>query len=267
MPRRPNFGRIFKPKKKRPDGKRIEIAVWWIEFYHGGRQVRESSKSRKYKDAEGLLRQRLAELQGGNYAGPRAERVTVGELLDDLVADYETNEKSVDWCQHVCKHLRQHFVRMQAARVETRHLTNYIKKRRSIGRANGTINRELAVLKRAFNLARQATPPTVKRVPYFPHLTEPPPRSGFFEHADFTSMRRELPEHVRPIITFLYCTGCRIGEVLPLRWDQVDLVASVVRQADCTLCRAARPRLTFSRMSEAVAVQMKGVGCSLCWAM
>ena len=43
--------------------------------------------------------------------------------------------------------------------------------------------------------------------------------------------------------------------------------ASVVRQADCTLCRAARPRLTFSRMSEAVAVQMKGVGCSLCWAM
>ena len=44
-------------------------------------------------------------------------------------------------------------------------------------------------------------------------------------------------------------------------------IASVVRQADCTLCRAARPRLTFSRMSEAVAVQMKGVGCSLCWAM
>ena len=42
---------------------------------------------------------------------------------------------------------------------------------------------------------------------------------------------------------------------------------SVVRQADCTLCRAARPRLTFSRMSEAVAVQMKVVGCSLCWAM
>ncbi len=42
---------------------------------------------------------------------------------------------------------------------------------------------------------------------------------------------------------------------------------SVVRQADCTLCRAARPRLTFSRMSEAVAVQMKGVGCPLCWAM
>ena len=28
------------------------------------------------------------------------------------------------------------------------------------------------------------------------------------------------------------------------------IIPSVVRQADCTLCRAARPRLTFSRMSE-----------------
>ena len=35
---------------------------------------------------------------------------------------------------------------------------------------------------------------------------------------------------------------------------------SVVRQADCNLRRAARPRLTFSRMSDALAVQIKGLG-------
>ena len=66
-----------------------------------------------------------------------------------------------------------------------------------------------------------------------------------------------------------------VAAELERRWneklEEIDSVrqrlASVVRQADCTLCRAARPRLTFSRMSEAVAVQMKGVGCSLCWAM
>lgn len=42
------------------------------------------------------------------------------------------------------------------------------------------------------------------------------------------------------------------------------MVASVGRQTGCNLCKAARPRLTFSRMSEAVAVQMKGLGCWLC---
>jgi hypothetical protein len=38
------------------------------------------------------------------------------------------------------------------------------------------------------------------------------------------------------------------------------LCASVVRQADCRLFRDARARLTFSRMSAALAVQMKGFG-------
>ena len=42
---------------------------------------------------------------------------------------------------------------------------------------------------------------------------------------------------------------------------------SVVRQADCNLWRAARPRLTFSSMSEALAVQIKGLGCWLCCAI
>ena len=41
------------------------------------------------------------------------------------------------------------------------------------------------------------------------------------------------------------------------------LLASVARQTDCNLSRAFLPRVTFSRMSEALAVQMKGLGFSL----
>ena len=59
MPRKPNFGRIYRPKKKRPDGSKAEIRIWWIEFYEDGRQIRESAKSRRSRDAEALLRQRL----------------------------------------------------------------------------------------------------------------------------------------------------------------------------------------------------------------
>ena len=39
--------------------------------------------------------------------------------------------------------------------------------------------------------------------------------------------------------------------------------ASVVRHTECNLCSAACDRLTFSRMSEALAVQINGFGCSL----
>ena len=121
------------------------------------------------------------------------------------------------------------FGHMRAARVQTKDLQAYIKKRRADGVSNSTINRELMRLKRAYNLARASTPPKVKRVLIFPTLDEAPPRKGFFEHDEFLVLRVELPEHLKPVITFAYLTGCRKGEILLLRWDQVDLIARVVR--------------------------------------
>ncbi len=43
----------------------------------------------------------------------------------------------------------------------------------------------------------------------------------------------------------------------------IEELTSVARQTDCNLSRAFLPRVTFSRMSEALAVQMKGLGFSL----
>ena len=43
----------------------------------------------------------------------------------------------------------------------------------------------------------------------------------------------------------------------------LGLETSVVRQADCHLLRALRPRLTFSKMSLAEAVQINGLGSLL----
>ena len=42
-------------------------------------------------------------------------------------------------------------------------------------------------------------------------------------------LRSELPDHLKPVITFAYLTGCRKGEILLLRSDQVDLLNRIVR--------------------------------------
>jgi integrase len=69
----------------------------------------------------------------------------------------------------------------------------------------------------------------VKLLPIFPKLEEPAPRKGFFEHDEFPALREELPEHLRPPLTFAYFTGCRRGEILGLQWSQVDLDRHIVR--------------------------------------
>jgi integrase len=54
-------------------------------------------------------------------------------------------------------------------------------------------------------------------------------RKVFFEHEHFIAVRRALPEEICPVITFGFYTGCRRGEILGLRWSQVDLSERVVR--------------------------------------
>ncbi len=55
---------------------------------------------------------------------------------------------------------------------------------------------------------------------------------------------------------------CAIGIAIMVAANS-GLGPSGVRHTECTLRRALRARFTFSRMSEADAVQMKGFGCSL----
>jgi integrase len=225
MSRKPQFGSIYQPVKKGG----VKTSVWWIRYYVDGVQQYESSKSRRYTDAEALLKQRLVEIQTGAYAGPVAEKIKISELLDDLIQDFEMNAKSVEWVRHVDKHLRPFFGELRASRLTTDQIRGYIRQRREAGISNSTINRELNRLKRALNLGRFSTPPKVKRLPIFPRLEEPPPRKGFFEHEEFLALRDELPEHLRPPLTFAYFTGCRKGEILGLQWPQVDLRRHVVR--------------------------------------
>jgi integrase len=143
--------------------------------------------------------------------------------------------------------LRPFFGSMKAASIGTDAIRRYVehrqqpekrvytnkrgKKREGVygPAANGTINRELALLRRAFNLGRMATPPKCVPAPHFRLLAENNARKGFFEHEAFLAVRRELPEEIRPVITFAYFTGCRKGEIVKLRWSQVDLAERIVR--------------------------------------
>ncbi len=97
------------------------------------------------------------------------------------------------------------------------------------GWRGGGYREALALLRRAYNLGRKASPPKVARMLSFEMLAEQNSRQGFFEHEEYRAILRELPAHLQPILTFAYFTGCRRGEILGLQWSQVDLQAGIVR--------------------------------------
>ena len=77
-------GRVF----QRPNS-----AFWWIAYCHRGEEIRESSGSDDRKAAERLLKRRLKEIGADSlglkaFVGPSQDRITVGELLTALEADF-----------------------------------------------------------------------------------------------------------------------------------------------------------------------------------
>lgn len=164
-------------------------------------------------------------LRGLEPAAP----LSIGKLLDGVLSDYAVNARksAQDVAIRIEKHLRPWFGGMRADRLRTADIREYVAARQKELAANGTINRELTVLQRAFNLGRIGG--EVETVPYFPKLKEATPRQGFFEEAQLERVLACLPEAYRPFVRFLYLTGWRVGEVRGLCWRHVDFEAGEVR--------------------------------------
>jgi hypothetical protein len=62
-------------------------SVWWISYYHRGKEYRESSQSESESQARKLLKKRLGEIGNGKLVGPIEEKVTFEQLADDLIKD------------------------------------------------------------------------------------------------------------------------------------------------------------------------------------
>ena len=207
---------------------------WLVRIYMGAdpqtgkRQYFNHMVNGNKKDAEAYLNGSLRDKDLGVFAAP--SKIMMSELFDDLLRDYRTNNKSAGWAEMtVEKHLRPSFDNVRAAKLTSDLINRFIEEKLEIGLAHATVNRSLSLLRRSLTLGRRATPPKVLGTLFIPKLTENKPRSGFFEHDEFVAMRQELPDYLRPVLTFAYYTGCRKGEILALKWVQVDLAERIVR--------------------------------------
>jgi integrase len=214
--------------------------IWYIKYYRNGRPFRECAGSTKEADAIELLKTRQGEIATGTFAGLGYKRITFDDLSRELLTDYKINNKKSLWRTKLSiAHLKGFFGGHKACAIDTPLIRQYAKHRQTEGAKSATINRELAALRRMFRLAVQDN--RLSRVPYFPMLREDNVRTGFLEHDQYVRLLAELPEHLQPVLVMAYWTGCRKGEILGLRWSQVDFLRrQITLQARETKNREAR---------------------------
>jgi integrase len=106
-------------------------------------------------------------------------------------------------------------------------LKSYQFRRREQGASVTTANREVAMLRRMFSIAMEAG--KLSRRPVFKMLDGEKVRQGFVEHGDFIRLVAELPEHLRPLVEFLYHGGWRKWAARNLEWKEIDMHGRTAR--------------------------------------
>ncbi len=95
------------------------------------------------------------------------------------------------------------------------------------GNANGTVNRSLALLRRMLCIALEDG--KIQFRPKIRLLKAGPARKGFLPLEKFDELLGHLSANLKPLITFLYYCGVRVGEALQITWEQVDLAGGLIR--------------------------------------
>jgi integrase len=99
----------------------------------------------------------------------------------------------------------------------------FIDHRREIDNvSNATINRALEIVRRILRLAVDDwqwldKPPKIRM------LREPKGKVRFLTKEEASRLLDALPKHLRPVVIFALSTGCRMREILRLRWSHVDM--------------------------------------------
>jgi len=217
-------GCVYLPKNSRN---------YWIKFSVDGIVYQETANTESKRDATDVLSKRKMECVNGDDV-PDSKRVTVKELYDALLENYEINKKSLWWAKlNWTKHLEPFFGHMLAKRVGTDTLNRYIKSRLEEKSANGSINRELSLLQRSFMLGYESQPRKVARPLRFHRLPESKPRQGFIEQKQYDALAANCSDlFMRTMLALAYSFGFRKAELLTLKVSDVDLFAGTIRLRD-----------------------------------
>ena len=214
-------------QQKRRDG--TPGPTWWVKYYANGQPIRQSTGTANKEAARQFLKVREGRVATGQPVLPRADRVRYDEAATDLRQHYEaTGARNLTEAGWRLAHLGAFFAGWRLVAIGPQDATDYMVKRQGERAANGTINRELAVLNRMLRLAYENG--KLLRLPVLRQLKEAAPRQGFFEPEQFEAVRRRLPEDLQVAVSIAYVYGWRMqSEVLTLERRQLDLAAGTLR--------------------------------------
>lgn len=204
--------------------------TWWMYFTYQGQQVRRSTGTRDRRLADAVLSKVKVQIIEGQYFEQAAARFhTFPELMDRYEQEHVARKLRHRGLKGYMKNLRAFFGDQTLAEITPKQIVAYKNKRYTDGVAPATINRELANLKKAFNLAMRewewCHQNPVMRVSMEKENNK---RDRWLSEEEENRLLASCAPWLHDLVTFALHTGMRMGEILELTWRGVDVTRRTV---------------------------------------
>jgi len=200
---------------------------WWIRYRFNGELVRKSIGYDK-KLAEETLKAIRGDIVRDEH---RLKKNKERRLFNEMVEEYfieKADKRSLDRDRASLKVLGNEFKNKLIDEITSKDIEAYINKRK-VKVSGGTVNREIACLRCMLNIAikkgyiEQNPAKNAKR------LKEAPWRHKYvFSEDEMFQLINAASLHLRPILLMAFGTGLRKGDLLGLRWKDIDFDHGII---------------------------------------
>lgn len=213
---------------------RLRNGIHYLHWYAKGQERREAAwkllgipaAQVTMAMARQCLKDRVAAKWTGTVLTRQDERVTVGQLLEDLeAARLNAGIKRPTKYKAEMATIRGWWGSVVAAQLEEGHLDRLVREKLDAGWAPSTVRNRLTMVHAALKKAARRLPP----LPVFPKIRTPATRHGEFTLEETATVCAGLEPVLADVVAFGHLTGWRNAECRGLTWDRVDLAAGLIR--------------------------------------
>lgn len=203
-------------------------SVWWVVYTDAsGRVVRETSGTSDYKAATKKLTEcRDSAAKGIQAAKQSVRKVRFSEAIDEYLK-WAKPQRAYKNKEYMKTALVEKFGNIPLQRFNIAMLEGYQQELLVEGKASGTINRRMAMLKHLFHKANDwgwVDDGTLRVVRKVKMLKEPAGRLRYLSPEEVRNLLAQCRNpQLKAIVIMAINTGMRRGEILDLKWESVDL--------------------------------------------
>lgn len=211
--------------------KRSDSPYWWYSFkIENKKRVFRSTDTLDRKLAQKIYLEMRSQSQKFHY-GFEQQKIKLGALINDYLVLYSKHSKKTyqDDVERLGR-IKSFFGDVYLSEISPARLEEYRINRLASGVSKSTVNREMGILKHTFNKGiewNKCKENPVTKIKFYSEKENA--RTRYLEQQEKVNLLNACPLPTKRVVFFALNTGMRQGEILNLKWQDVDYKANVIR--------------------------------------